>query len=136
MIMSSQSWWEGLPRLQLGWDVLEVAREQGYRIMILTQGPNRYPSAWSGKKLWIDRNLGPGTDVTITRDKGLVYGRVLVDDRRGGVPARLRAGLRAGRDGCHVKGGALELPEVHTAKDREGEEVRGNTGDDGPSGQE
>jgi hypothetical protein len=80
MIMSSQVWWEGLPRLQLGWDVLQVAREQGYRIMILTQGPNRYPSAWSGKKLWIDRNLGPGTDVTITRDKGLVYGKVLVDD--------------------------------------------------------
>lgn len=80
MIMRSQDWWEGLPRLQLGWDVLGVAREQGYRIMILTQGPNRYPSAWSGKKLWIDRNLGLGTDVTITRDKGLVYGKVLVDD--------------------------------------------------------
>ena len=80
MIMSSQVWWEGLPRLQLGWDVLQVAREQGYRIMILTQGPNRYPSAWSGKKLWIDKNLGPGTDITITRDKGLVYGKMLVDD--------------------------------------------------------
>jgi hypothetical protein len=48
--------------------------------VILTQGPRRNANAWTGKKLWIDRNLGPDTDVTITRDKGLVYGKVLVDD--------------------------------------------------------
>ena len=47
--------------------------------MILTQGPRRVPEAWSGKKEWIDANLGD-VDVTITRDKGLVYGKVLVDD--------------------------------------------------------
>ena len=79
-IMASPDWWEKLPRLQLGWDVLEVAMDLGYRIMILTQGPRRNPSSWVGKKLWIDRNLGPDTDITITRDKGLVYGKVLVDD--------------------------------------------------------
>ncbi len=48
--------------------------------MILTQGPSKNPPAWTGKKLWIDENLGPEVDVTITRDKGLVYGKVLVDD--------------------------------------------------------
>lgn len=52
----------------------------GYRVMILTQGPRRNTSAWSGKKRWIDENLGEDTDITITRDKGLVYGKVLVDD--------------------------------------------------------
>ena len=34
----------------------------------------------SGKKKWIDKNLGEDVDFTITRDKGLVYGKVLVDD--------------------------------------------------------
>jgi len=80
IIRSSESWWENLPRFQLGWDILEVAKNLGYRIVILTQGPKRNPNAWSGKKKWIDRNLGEGVDVIITRDKSLTYGKVLVDD--------------------------------------------------------
>ena len=80
LIQSSESWWESLPKLQIGWDVLKLAKEIGFRIMILTQGPRRNPASWSGKKKWIDKNLGPDVDVTITRDKGLVYGKVLVDD--------------------------------------------------------
>jgi hypothetical protein len=80
MICRSEEWWATLPRFQLGWDVMEIAKELGYRIMILTQGPRRNPAAWSGKKIWLDNNLGPDVDVTITRDKGLVYGKVLVDD--------------------------------------------------------
>ena len=80
LITSSQEWWAKLPRLKLGWDVLEATKNLDYRIMILTQGPRRNPASWSGKKRWIDANLGEDTDITITRDKGLVYGRVLVDD--------------------------------------------------------
>ena len=80
LIRASESWWENLPRLQLGWNVLKIARELDYRIMILTQGPKKNPASWSGKKKWIDKNLGPDVDITITRDKGLVYGKVLVDD--------------------------------------------------------
>lgn len=80
MIRASEEWWENLPKFQLGWDVLEVAKSLDYRIMILTQGPRKNPSSWSGKKKWIDKNLGEDVDVTITRDKGLVYGKVLVDD--------------------------------------------------------
>jgi hypothetical protein len=98
MIMSSQDWWAGLPRFRLGWDVLQVARDQGYRIMILTQGPRRYPTAWTGKKVWIDRELGPDTDVTITRDKGLVYGKVLVDD----YPLYLERWLEHRRNGLAI----------------------------------
>ena len=80
IIRSSQDWWASLPKFKLGWDILEIAKELGYRIMILTQGPRRNPSSWAGKKIWIDDNLGQDTDITITRDKGLVYGKVLVDD--------------------------------------------------------
>jgi len=80
LIRSSESWWENLPKIQLGWDILELARKLEYRIMILTQGPKRNPCSWSGKKKWIDHHLGQDVDVTITRDKGLVYGKILVDD--------------------------------------------------------
>jgi 5'-nucleotidase len=80
MIRSSSSWWEKLPRFELGWDILKVAHELGYKVMILTQGPRKNPESWAGKKRWIDKNLGEDTDITITRDKSLVYGKVLVDD--------------------------------------------------------
>lgn len=80
LIRSSEKWWAGLPKFQLGFDVWDMAGDLGYRRMILTQGPKRNPASWSGKKMWIDANLGTDVDITITRDKGLVYGRVLVDD--------------------------------------------------------
>jgi hypothetical protein len=80
LIRASEEWWENLPRFQLGWDILELAKSFGYRIMILTMGPKRNPASWAGKKRWIEKNLGSDIDVTITRDKGLTYGKVLVDD--------------------------------------------------------
>jgi hypothetical protein len=80
LIRASEDWWGKLPKLKLGWDVLEVAQELGYRIMILTQGTRKNSAAWSGKRLWVNKHLGPDVDLTITRDKGLVYGKVLVDD--------------------------------------------------------
>jgi len=80
LVKSSVDWWVNLPKLKLGFDVWKVAESLGYQRMILTQGPRLYPSAWMGKKLWIDKYMGKNMDITITRDKGLVYGKVLVDD--------------------------------------------------------
>jgi len=80
LIRSSTDWWADLPRLDLGFDLWRMAGEVGYRRMILTQGPKKNPNAWAGKKHWLDRNVGADVEVTITRDKGLVYGRILVDD--------------------------------------------------------
>jgi len=80
LIRSNEQWWANLSKLEGGFDIWKVAEELGYRRMILTQGPKRNPYSWSGKKMWIDKNLGQDVDITITRDKGLVYGKVLVDD--------------------------------------------------------
>lgn len=80
LIRASEDWWEGLPKFQLGWEILQMTQKLEFRTMILTQGPKRNAAAWAGKKRWIDNNLGRETDITITRDKGLVYGKVLVDD--------------------------------------------------------
>lgn len=80
LVRSSVDWWAGLPRFELGFDIWDLAEQIGYRRMILTQGPKRNPNAWSGKKMWIDKNIGQDVDITITRDKGLIYGKILVDD--------------------------------------------------------
>jgi len=80
IIRINPEWWATLPKFKLGFDIWDLAEKLGYRRMILTQGPKRNPNAWTGKKLWIDRNLGLDTEITITRDKGLVYGKILVDD--------------------------------------------------------
>lgn len=80
LIRHNSLWWENLEKFQLGWDILKVAKELGYNITILTQGPRRNPESWLGKKKWVDKHLGPDTNITITRDKGSVYGKVFVDD--------------------------------------------------------
>ena len=80
IITSAESWWENLPKFNLGFDVLNIAKSLDYRIMILTQGPSSNPNAWSGKMKWVHKNLGKNVDVTMTRDKSLVYGKILVDD--------------------------------------------------------
>lgn len=83
LIRKSEDWWVNLPKLQLGFDILKIASEIGYKIMILTAGPRKNPNSWSGKKRWIDKNLGEDVEITITRDKGLVYGKIIVDDYPG-----------------------------------------------------
>ena len=69
-----------MPKFKLGWDILEIVKSLGFKIMILTQAPRKNPNAWSGKKICIDKHFGEDFDVTLTRNKGLVYGKILVDD--------------------------------------------------------
>jgi len=79
LVLKSEEWWENLPKFKLGFDIWDLAGELEYRRMILTQAPRHNPQALSGKMKWIYKNLGE-VDFTMTRDKGLVYGKVLVDD--------------------------------------------------------
>lgn len=80
LIRNNIDWWINLPELKIGFDIWHLTAKYNYRRMILTQGPRKNPSAWAGKKIWIDNHFGPDIDITITRDKGLVYGKILVDD--------------------------------------------------------
>jgi 5'-nucleotidase len=79
LIRQQGSWWENLPKFKLGWDILKEVNKIGFKVMILTQGPKEKPAGWSGKIRWLMKHL-PKVDMTMTRDKGLVYGKVLVDD--------------------------------------------------------
>ncbi len=80
LISASKEWWAKIPKLDLGFNVLYTCQGMEFRCIILTQGPKWNPEAWAGKKMLIDANLGKNFDITITRDKSLVYGKVLVDD--------------------------------------------------------
>jgi hypothetical protein len=80
LIRASIEWWANLPTFNLGIELWSLFDKYECRKMILTQGPKKNANAWTGKKMWIDANLGEDVEVTITRDKGLVYGKILVDD--------------------------------------------------------
>lgn len=80
LIRSQPNWWLNLEPLSLGFDILRVAIRIGYRIGVLTKGPNSYAPAWTEKFAWCRNHLPAEADVTITQDKSRVYGRVLVDD--------------------------------------------------------
>ena len=80
VICDNEHWWLNLETIGRGVQVFHFARSMGYRMMICTQAPRRNPNALSGKKRWLDKHFGVDLDFTLTRDKGLVYGRVLMDD--------------------------------------------------------
>ena len=80
LIKTQPDWWKNLEVFKLGMDVYRVALLIGFETHILTQGPMTKPNAWGEKVMWCHKHLGEEQPVTVTRDKGLVYGKVLVDD--------------------------------------------------------
>jgi len=80
LIKSQPGWWLRLATIPSGFMVMDLARAAGFDIHILTKGPRRTASAWSEKLQWCQMIFHHDVDITITQDKGLVYGRVLVDD--------------------------------------------------------
>lgn len=79
LLKRQPGFWRNLPPLQLGFDIVKMLVALKFEVHVLTKGPQNTTSAWTEKVDWVHQWL-PGTPVTITRDKSLVYGRVLVDD--------------------------------------------------------
>jgi 5'-nucleotidase len=80
IVKARPGWWLSLPKLPLGFDILRLAQDLGFQVQILTMGPHNTASAWAEKVQWCHRHLGTAVKVTVTEDKSLVYGKVLVDD--------------------------------------------------------
>lgn len=78
-IKAQPDWWANLDRLPAGFEILDMLRSLNFRLHILTRGPKHLPTAWEQKTRWV-RKYVPDASITITLDKSLVYGRVLVDD--------------------------------------------------------
>lgn len=79
LITGSPGFWRDLLPISDGLRILRLAESIGFAPHILTQGPRSNPAAWSEKLQWL-ANHDLDIPVTVTRDKGLVYGRVLFDD--------------------------------------------------------
>lgn len=74
--------WRSLPKWKPGWDVLEIAKEIGFDIHILTKGPSSKGMgvAWMEKMECIRDHFGKDVTLHVSEDKSVTYGRVLVDD--------------------------------------------------------
>lgn len=79
MIQRQPGFWRRLDRLELGFDVVAELRMLGFQLHVLTKGPHSNGAAWGEKLEWCREHL-PDATVTVTGDKSIVYGRVLVDD--------------------------------------------------------
>jgi 5'(3')-deoxyribonucleotidase len=97
VIKNTGGWWRELPPIEIGIALLKAAQEIGYEVHILTQGPRNRTQAWKEKVEWVREYLGD-VDITITRNKGLVYGKILVDD----YPDYMLKWLRYRRNGLGI----------------------------------
>lgn len=79
LIRNQPGWWRGLKPLLPGIQMLQIMQQMGFSVHILTKGPKSTHSAWTEKAQWCHDHI-PGVPVTVTADKGLAYGKVLMDD--------------------------------------------------------
>lgn len=79
LISNQPGWWLNLKPLKNQFKVLEVLKKLGFELHILTKGPFSNTSAWQEKVQWCKKYV-KYAKITITMDKGLVYGKILMDD--------------------------------------------------------
>jgi len=79
LIKRTPGWWRDLPRMEAQFRVVDLMRKMYFDLHILTKGPWKTTSAWSEKVEWC-REHTPFASVHVGEDKGLVYGKVLMDD--------------------------------------------------------
>lgn len=79
LIKNQPGFWRNLPRLEIGFRVLQELKAAGFELHVLTKGPKYAYNAFTEKREWCAEHL-PDLKVTISDDKSLVYGRILFDD--------------------------------------------------------
>lgn len=79
LISSIPGFWRNLAPLEAGMEIKAELEACGFCINVLTKGPSTKPDAWKEKFEWCRAHI-PDAGVSITEDKSLSYGRVLVDD--------------------------------------------------------
>lgn len=83
MIKTQPGFWRNLEPLTTGFRLLHMALGHGFQISICSKAPRTNFPAWTEKIEWCHANLPmnqEGIAVSLVENKGLVYGRVLVDD--------------------------------------------------------
>lgn len=79
LIKRQPGFWRELPEIPFGMELYALFGQLNYWRMILTKGPSTNSPAWTEKVEWCMAHV-PDAEITITHDKGLVYGKILYDD--------------------------------------------------------
>lgn len=95
MIMRQSGFWENLPPIPVGLQVVDLMADLGFRIMVASKSPNDKPTAWTEKCLWCFKHLPDDHGITLTQDKSLMMGDVLFED----WPSYIRAWRANSPDG-------------------------------------
>jgi FMN phosphatase YigB (HAD superfamily) len=83
LIRNQIGWWQSLEKLENGFKLLKMCYELDFEIHILSKCPVASKNSWTEKFKWCEENLlqdYPKIKVTLTQDKSLTYGNLLVDD--------------------------------------------------------
>lgn len=79
LIQQSPGFWRDLEPIPAGMKLVEVMRQIGYELHVLSKGPQGAPNAWGEKLSWSQQHV-PDASITLAHTKSMVYGRVLYDD--------------------------------------------------------
>jgi hypothetical protein len=83
---SKSGFWLSFPVIQKNLILAQEIQKLGFRIHILTKGPKTSINAWSEKFQWVKENLtslgslGEDFDMSVTFDKSVFQGDILMDD--------------------------------------------------------
>jgi len=80
LIKKQPGFWRNLPRLELGFEIINELLSVGFRLNVLTKCSKENPNAWSEKIQWSVENLPDAQYTIVNQDKSIVYGKILVDD--------------------------------------------------------
>lgn len=80
LITSSVDFWVNLKPIDLGFQVIEICKKIGYKIVVLTCTPKLNPNAATGKLIWSQKHLGKDIDFKLVSQKNIDFGHVLYDD--------------------------------------------------------
>lgn len=79
LIRKQAGWYFSLEPIELGFKIVNLLKEIGFAIMVATKATPKATNAWSEKAAWCMKYF-PHDQVTVTEDKTLLYGKLLVDD--------------------------------------------------------
>lgn len=79
LIRSKPGWYLNLEPIPLGIKLAEMLHVIGFTVMVATKATPKATNAWSEKAAWCQKYL-PFAKVTVSEDKTLMYGKILVDD--------------------------------------------------------
>jgi len=79
LIRKQTGWYFNLEPIPLGLRIVDLLREVGFTIMVATKATPKATNAWSEKAQWCMKHM-PFAQVTVSEDKTLLYGKLLVDD--------------------------------------------------------